>query len=115
MFGYRADEIRGENVNLLMPAPFHGEHDGYLKRYLTTGQKKIIGVGREVIGKRRDGTSLPIELSVSEIEQDDQRMFTGIIRDISERKRAEVQLLEANAAAEAANQAKSEVSGQHEP
>ncbi len=108
MFGYRADEIRGQNVNRLMPAPFHEEHDGYLDRYLRTGQKKVIGIGREVIGKRRDGTMLPIELAVSEIQQDDQRMCTGIVRDISERKQAEDQLLEANAAAEAANQAKSE-------
>ena len=108
MFGYAADEIHGENVSLLMPAPFQNEHDGYLERYLTTGIKMVIGVGREVIAKRRDGTTLPIELSVSEIEQNDQPMFTGIVRDISERRRVEDELLEANAAAEAANQAKSE-------
>ncbi len=89
MFGYLADEVRGRNVSLLMPSPYRQKHDGYLNSYLATGKKKIIGVGREVVGQRKDGTVFPIELAVSEVMQGDDRLFTGIVRDISERKQAD--------------------------
>jgi PAS domain S-box-containing protein len=74
---------------MLMPSPYQGEHDQYLGRYLGTGERKIIGIGREVVGLRRDGTTFPMELAVSEMRLGDKRMFTGIVRDITERKRAE--------------------------
>ena len=87
MFGYRADEAVGQNVNILMPEPYRSEHDGHIERYLRTGETRIIGIGREAVGRRKDGSTLPIEIAVSEI--DHLHRFTGIIRDISERKRAE--------------------------
>jgi PAS domain S-box-containing protein len=89
LFGYTADAAIGRNVNILMPSPYRDEHDSYLARYLSTGEKKIIGIGREVIGKRKDGTTFPIELAVGEVRLGDRRIFTGIIRDITERKRIE--------------------------
>ncbi len=89
IFGYTADEVIGRNVMMLMPEPYHSEHDGYLNNYLTTGKKKIIGIGREVSGKRKDGSSFPMELAVSQMEVGGERMFTGIVRDITDRKRAE--------------------------
>lgn len=97
MFGYGADEVIGRNVRMLMPEPYHGEHDGYLRSYLATGERKIIGIGREVAARRRDGTVFPIELSVGEARSQgdrsgDGRTFVGIIRDITARKQAERQL-----------------------
>ncbi|QDU37401.1 Signal transduction histidine-protein kinase BarA [Maioricimonas rarisocia] len=89
MFGYVADEIIGQNVNRLMPSPYAGEHDGYLQKYLATGERKVIGIGREVTGKRADGTEFPMELAVSEVQEGERRTFTGIVRDISQRKAAE--------------------------
>ena len=89
LFGYTADAAIGRNVKILMPSPYRDEHDSYLAHYLSTGEKKIIGIGREVIGKRKDGTTFPIELVVSEVRLGDRRIFTGIIRDITERKRIE--------------------------
>ncbi len=108
IFGYTADEVIGGNVNRLQPEPFHSEHDGYLRHYLETGQKKVIGIGREVIGRHKDGHEIPIDLAVSEVELDNKRLFTGIIRDITDRKHAEQELLEAKEKAEAASQAKSD-------
>lgn len=89
LFGYTVAEVMGRNVKMLMPEPYSGEHDGYLHNYLTTGKKKVIGIGREVTGKRKDGSTFPMELSVSEMEVNSERMFTGIVRDISDRKQAE--------------------------
>ena len=92
MFGYTQDEVVGKNVKLLMPQPYQDEHDAYLERYQKTGEKRIIGIGREVQGRRKDGTVFPIELAVGEVEIDGQRQFTGFIRDISKRRRAEEEL-----------------------
>jgi two-component system sensor histidine kinase/response regulator len=91
MFGYTSNQLLGQNVKLLMPDPYHTEHDRYLTNYLQSGQKKVIGIGREVLGLRNDGVSFPIELAVSEMLVDGARKFTGIVRDISLRKQAEAQ------------------------
>ena len=75
-----------------MPAPYHDEHDAYLDNYLRTGQRKIIGIGREVVGRRKDGTVFPMDLSISEINVSGRRMFTGLVHDVTERRQAEEQL-----------------------
>jgi two-component system, LuxR family, sensor kinase FixL len=89
IFGYRAAEVVGRNISMLMPQPYRGQHDGYLQNYLTTRRKKIIGIGREVEGLRKDGTVFPMELAVGEVALASGRTFTGIVRDISDRKAAE--------------------------
>lgn len=89
LFGASAAELLGKNISVLMPSPYRDEHDGYLARYLRTGERKIIGIGREVIGLRKDGTTFPMDLAVSELTLGGRRMFTGLVRDISERKQAE--------------------------
>jgi len=94
IFGYTPGEVIGQNVKMLMPEPYHAGHDGYLHNYLTTGDKKVIGIGREVSGKRKDGSVFPMELGVNEMRLDGARMFVGTVRDISERKEAERQLKE---------------------
>lgn len=86
MFGHTAEEVLGRNVSLLMPMPFQAEHDQYLQRYLRTGERKIIGIGREVVGLRRNGTTFPIDLSVGEGRIGERVFFTAIMRDITERK-----------------------------
>jgi two-component system sensor kinase FixL len=94
IFGYAAAELFGRNVNMLMPEPYAGEHDGYLANYLTTGKKKIIGIGREVSGRRKDGSVFPMDLAVGEAQADGETIFVGLVRDLSERKAAELALRE---------------------
>ena len=89
MFGYAEAEVAGNNVSMLMPSPHREGHDNYLARYLQTGERKIIGKGREVAGLRKDGTVFPMDLTVTEMRLDGRRMFTGMVRDITERKLAE--------------------------
>ena len=90
LFGYAAAELIGRNVKILMPEPYAGEHDAYLANYLRTGQKRIIGIGREVVGRRKDGSIFPMDLSVGEARDRGQSIFVGIIRDITDRKAAEL-------------------------
>jgi PAS domain S-box-containing protein len=94
MFGFAADDVIGRNVNILMPTPFRDEHDAYIANYLATGINKIIGVGREIVGRRKDGTVFAMALAVSEVKFGESRLFTGICRDISDRKRSEAALKE---------------------
>ncbi len=97
LFGYGASEVIGQNVRVLMPEPYHGEHDEYLKNYHRTGEAKVIGIGREVIGRRKDGSTFPMDLSVGETREGDLSLFVGIIRDISRRKADEAALHESEA------------------
>ena len=108
LFGYTALEMVGQNVKMLMPAPYRAEHDGYLHNYTTTGVKKIIGIGREVVGRRKNGATFSMELAVSEVQTGGRRLFTGIVRDITERNRIERSLQEKNIELERANRMKSE-------
>ena len=93
LFGYTADQALGQNVKMLMPTPYRENHDSYLERYLQTGEKRIIGTGRVVVGARKDGSIFPMELAVGEMKSDT-RFFTGFIRDLSERQRTEARLQE---------------------
>jgi len=94
IFGYAATEIAGKNIKMLMPEPYAGEHDGYLANYLATGEKKIIGIGREVSGRRKNGSVFPMDLAVGEAQADGETIFVGLVRDLSERKAAELALRE---------------------
>jgi two-component system sensor kinase FixL len=94
MFGYTAAEVCGKNVSILMPSPHREHHDEYIARYLATGERRIIGIGRIVTGRRKDGSFFPIELSVGEINSGKRRLFTGFIRDLTERQRTQKRLQE---------------------
>jgi two-component system sensor kinase FixL len=92
MFGYTTAEVVGRNVSILMPSPQSEEHDSYLRRYLETGERRIIGIGRRVLGRRKDGTTFPQELAIGEAIGGGKRVFTGFIRDLSQREAAEEQV-----------------------
>ncbi len=95
MFGWTREELTGQNVSILMPEPYRTQHDAYLSRYERTGERKIIGIGREVIAQRKDGSVFPVDLSIGEVPlTGGRRVFTGIIRDITERKNLEQKILE---------------------
>lgn len=94
IFGYSEAEVVGQNVKMLMPHHHRVRHDAYIRNYLETGERKIIGMGREERGRRKDGSVFPMELSVSEVRWDNERIFTGIVRDISRRRKLENEILE---------------------
>jgi two-component system sensor kinase FixL len=94
LFGYREDEVIGKNIKMMMPAPYRDNHDAYLERYLRTGEKRIIGIGRLVVGERKDGSTFPMELAVGEMVSGRARFFTGFVRDLTERQKAEARLQE---------------------
>ena len=94
LFGCRAAEAIGQNIKTLMPSPYRENHDGYLQRYMNTGERRIIGIGRVVVGQRKDGSTFPMELAVGEMKSGDQRFFTGFIRDLTERQQTEARLQE---------------------
>jgi two-component system sensor kinase FixL len=97
LFGYQASEVVGKNVKMLMPQPYRDQHDGYLANYRDTGIKKIIGIGRIVVGQRRDGSTFPMELSVGEVSGGHRRLFTGFVRDITEAQGTELRMQELQA------------------
>jgi len=94
LFGWRADEVHGQNVRMLMPSPYRDQHDDYLKRYMATGERRIIGIGRVVVGQRRNGSTFPMELSVGEASSADRKLFTGFVRDLTERQQARARMQE---------------------
>lgn len=93
-FGYTEAEVIGQNVNILMPEPYHREHDGYIRLYIETGEKQIIGVDRVVVGRRKDGSTFPMKLAVGEMKSERGRFFTGFIRDLTEREESQARLQE---------------------
>lgn len=97
MFGWRPDEVMGRNISMLMPEPFRAQHDGYLERYRSTGEKRIIGIGRIVVGERKGGSTFPMELAVGEVRTGDARFFTGFVRDLTERQEREARVQELQA------------------
>ncbi len=94
LFGYEAAAVIGQNVKLLMPSPYREQHDGYLAHYMRTGERRIIGIGRVVVGQRADGSTFPMELAVGEIALEGRRLFTGFVRDITERQTTRQRLQE---------------------
>ncbi len=94
LFGFAAEEVIGQNVNMLMPQPYHSEHDEYIRRYLTTHEQRIIGIGREVTARRKDGSTFPVHLSVGEMDIEGETKFTGILHDLTARVQLESQLRE---------------------
>ena len=104
LFGYESGEVIGRNVNMLMPAPYREEHDDYLKRYLETGERRVIGIRREVEARKKDGSGFPLYLSIGEwVDDDGSRLFVGVLRDITDLKEAEQRILQRQRALEAAN------------
>ncbi len=97
MFGWRSSEVLGRNVNMLMPAPFREQHDGYIRRYLDTGERRIIGIGRIVVGLRKDGATFPMDLAVGEVRSEHGRFFTGFVQDLTERREHESKVHELQA------------------
>jgi two-component system sensor kinase FixL len=97
LFGYSAAEVIGKNVKMLMPSPYRENHDEYLRRYLRTGERRIIGIGRVVVGERKDGSTFPMEIAVGEMRSSDRHFFTGFIRDITQRQQSEARLQELQA------------------
>jgi two-component system sensor kinase FixL len=91
-FGYQPDEVIGQNVSMLMPEPYREQHDGYLSRYLSTGEKRIIGMDRVVVGRRKDGSTFPMKLAVGEVRRGQRVYFTGFIRDLTDREESAAQL-----------------------
>jgi two-component system, LuxR family, sensor kinase FixL len=94
LFGYSRAEVLGKNVKMLMPSPYRENHDDYMKRYMRTGERRIIGIGRLVVGERKDGSTFPMELAVGEMRSGDRHFFTGFIRDITQRQASEARLQE---------------------
>jgi two-component system sensor kinase FixL len=92
LFGYAAHDVIGKNISMMMPSPYREAHDSYIERYLTTGERRIIGSNRIVAGERKDGTTFPMELTVGEARSSGRRFFTGFVRDLTERRRTEAQL-----------------------
>jgi two-component system sensor kinase FixL len=92
LFGFGSFEVIGKNIKILMPSPYRENHDGYIERYLRTGERRIIGIGRVVVGERKDGSTFPMELAVGEMRSSNQRFFTGFIRDLTERQQTEARL-----------------------
>jgi len=97
LFGYATGEVLGKNVGLLAPSPYREEHDRHIARYIRTGERRIIGIGRVVVGQRKDGSTFPMELAVGEMRASNQRFFTGFIRDVTERQQTEARLQELQA------------------
>ncbi|WP_114943962.1 PAS domain S-box protein [Microvirga calopogonii] len=94
MFGYHPDEVIGTNVKFLMPLPYREQHDGYIRRYRETGERRIIGSGRVAVAQRKDGSTFPMEVQVGEMKSDGERFFTAFIRDLTERQRTETRMQE---------------------
>ncbi len=94
LFGWQATEVIGKNVSMLMPTPYRQEHDGYLHRYRSTGERRIIGIGRIVVGERKDGSTFPMELAVGEAKIGNEQFFTGFVRDLTERRTQERRMQE---------------------
>ncbi|HEX2552705.1 MAG TPA: PAS domain S-box protein [Microvirga sp.] len=94
LFGYTGEEVLGHNISILMPEPYRSQHDHYMTRYLTTGERRIIGIGRVVVGQRKDESTFPMELAVGEMRSNDRRYFTGFVRDLTERQKTETRLQE---------------------
>ena len=94
LFGYSHDEVAGRNVSILMPSPYREQHDAYIERYLSTGERRIIGIGRIVVGQRKDGSTFPMHLTVGELRTGDRHHFTGFIRDLTDQQITESRLKE---------------------